>query len=121
MEYAFRRDFENLVQKFSLESKSNKDNIFSVTEKIPKRNEFRTDAIAIRDSLAHYSYSINDIEDSWEIKFDNEEGGYNFKQTFSERGFLAFLENTDLPYKTQLHLLWIFIANLVGSSSFTTR
>lgn len=121
MEYSFRQDFDNLIQKFRLHIKYDSYDIFSVTGKIPKGDKFRTDARAIRDSLAHYCYSINKTEHSWEIIFDNKEDGYDFQKTFLEDDFLLFLENTDLLYKSQLHLLWIFIANLVGSQAFVTK
>lgn len=117
-EYSFRKHLEDLLVRYGLDAKYDANEIFSVEKKVAKGKEYRTDARAIRDALGHYQYTIDDVYGSWEIKFHNTDEGYNYNRIFGKTEFLRFMEDTDALYKTQLHLIWMYVGNLMASIAF---
>jgi len=73
-----------------------------------KRDEWRTDVRAIRDSTAHAQFRIATFKEGWEIYFSNNKGGYNFNKRFNDKEFAKFFDNFTLLYKSQLILLMLF-------------
>lgn len=117
-EYAFRQDFEDLLNLYGLDSKYDASEIFSVDGKVSMNTKFRTDGRAVRDALGHFKFEIQNSGNYMIIKFENHEKGYNFVKTFKKIEFLEFVQNTYLLYKTQSFLVWLFIASATMNSAF---
>ena len=120
-EFAFRKNFEDLLTTYNLNSKYDAKKIFSIDGKVPMYSEFRTDGRAIRDALGHFKFDIKKIDGDTEIKFEYTEDGYNFKRVFKKIDFLEFVQNTYLLYKTQGFLVWLFIASATMNSAFKKK
>lgn len=116
-EYSMKKQLDKLLAKFNLSRKYDSAEIFSSFAKIPKGKGFRTDARAIRDSLAHYQYEI-DFSDTLKIKFHSSQDGYSFDKTFTKEEFLSYLQNTDNLYKSQLNLIRLWVSSAVIDAVF---
>lgn len=107
IEYAFRKQLNDAVQRHGLQSKYDVETICSVQSKVRKGTEWRTDVRAIRDATAHGWFKILSLENDWAIEFDNDKEGYSFHKRFSRKEFTKFFDLYTLLYKLQLHLLVI--------------
>lgn len=118
-EYAFRKDLEDLINQFGLQSKYDVNAIFSVQGKIQNRKgDFNTDARAMRDAFAHFQYEVNDVGNTWEIEFLDTRPGFYYNKKFTNTEFLTLMENTDLLYKSILHLIWMYVGSAVAANAF---
>lgn len=107
IEYSLRKQLDDAIKRHGLQGKYDVEIICSVGNKVRKGDEWRTDVRAIRDSTAHGQFEIHSSGDDWEIKFDNNEEGYNFHKRFSKKEFTKFFDLHTMLYKFQLHLLII--------------
>lgn len=117
-EYTFREQLEKLLKDHGLNKKFDSAEIFSVDQKISRGKKYITDSRAIRNSLGHYQFELEDVRESWEIKFNNLDDGYNFTPIFSEKDFFSYMENADLLYKSQAFLIWLYVASATVSAAF---
>lgn len=117
-EYVFREHFTNLLKTYGLDRKYDAIEIFSVDTKVAKGQNYKTDSRAIRDSLGHYQYEIEDVPNTWEIKFNNLKDGYNFTPIFTRDEFRTHVETADLLYKSQAYLVWLYIGSATVSAAF---
>jgi hypothetical protein len=112
IEYLIRKQLKDAINRYHLKN-YDIETICSVKQKVKKyneelkRDEWRTDVRAIRDSIAHFQYNIRKIGNGFEIIFDNDKMGYNFHETFSLKDFYRFFDLHTLLYKFQLYLLII--------------
>jgi len=115
---ALIEQFEKMLTQFSLNDDYDIQTIFSVRTKIPRGNKFVTDVKAVRDALTHLKYEIIEDTNSWKIKFDNNEKGYNFIKLFPKEEFIQFLKNSQYLYESQHALLWVIIASIYTKKFF---
>jgi len=120
VEYSLKTQLEQLLKKFNIFNKYDTAQIFSVRNKIPKKNEFRTDVRAIRDALTHHKYTLED-SNTVTIHFINDKNGYNFNQKYTSDEFLQFMADTELLYRSQINLIQMWIATAIIDSVFKYR
>lgn len=111
IEFSFIQQFKDLLTEFGLTGKYDPEEIFSATNKIGKNNEWKTDARAIRDALAHSKYEIDFIKSPWEIHFKNTKK--HFDKIFDRHEFLQFYYDTDILYKSTLMLIFGLITRTI--------
>ena len=105
IEYVMYKIIDNAVKTFSLESKYNVAQLCSVTTKVRKGNEWRSDIRAIRDAVSHKKYTLSDGQPGWILTFNNSDHGYNFTKVYKGRDFIHFFDKHTLLFKFQIMLL----------------
>jgi hypothetical protein len=120
IEYFIKEQLNDAITKYNLK---NYDvyTICSIRHKVKKGNEWTTDVRAVRDSIAHFKYSIHKNGDEFEIEFDNDKRGYHFHEKFSQKDFYKFFDVHTLLYKFQLTLLLIVELLPLLSTHFLKR
>jgi hypothetical protein len=107
IEYPLRRQLQDALRRFSLQSKYDVDAMCSVSSKVKKGSRWVTDVRAIRDAIAHGHFRIEMLSGDWVIEFNNNEHSYNFNKHFSREDFFEFFDYHTLLYKLQLALLMV--------------
>jgi len=110
IEFSFVQQLRNLLREMDLESQYVPEEIFSATDKVAKGNQWRTDARAIRDALSHNKFSIEILDSTWNLEFNNTEEGYNFHRLFTRNEFRKFITDTDFLYRSSLMLIFALIS-----------
>lgn len=101
---------ENL-ELVGLDKRTDLNDIFYVSEKIPRKNYMTTDVKAIRDSLSHLKFRIIESGNCWKIHFCNNEHGYNFDKTMTVKEFLKFTYDLEVLFKT-LFVLSVILSTI---------
>lgn len=125
-EYAYRKQFYKNLKKVNLDKKYDANEIFSASNKVSKAEKknkqwvpgWTTDGRAIRDALTHYRYTITRNGSSLKIKFDNQEYGYDFHQSYTKEEFIKLMNDIDALYKTQLQLINLFYGVAIAKGHF---
>ena len=118
VEHSLRKQFEESLKQFDLESKYDVEQIFSIEKKIPKNSKIMTDVRAIRDALSHFKYEIVEKQGIVLINFNNQDKGYDFIKKFTKDEYQLFVQKFVILYKIQIYLIWLSVANLTLYSAF---
>lgn len=105
IEYVMKRILERAIHTFGLSDSYDTASLCSVTRKVPKGVDWRSDVRAIRDAVSHKRYRVTSDQNGWTVAFSNTEGGYHFLQTYSRSEFIHFFDHHTLLYKIQLEIL----------------
>jgi hypothetical protein len=111
-----------LIKKFNI-SGFDAASIYSIQPPIKQvyrgSTRYLTDAEAVRNALAHNKYKITFDKHSWRIEMDNNnEFGYHYKKSFTQKEFEEYLKQTEILYRASVVLiymlvLWGIITNLL--------
>ncbi|NIP61280.1 MAG: hypothetical protein GWN01_10250 [Nitrosopumilaceae archaeon] len=107
VEYPLKSQFDAHLEYYGLGNSYDSNKIFSVYDKVRDGNRLITDARAVRICLAHHYFTIIEEDASWSIQFINDPEGPDFDKIFSEQEFLAFVNDFDLLYKSQIMLVYL--------------
>lgn len=115
-EDAMKHLLQKNLEKYMINNKYDLDEMFSVKNKVKKKNNsnsFITDIRAVRNCLAHFLYEIIIIENDWFIhlkagQFEKDSMCYDV--IFSKKVFLNFLNDSNILYQCQHMLLSILSA-----------
>jgi hypothetical protein len=77
----------------------------SVTSKVQKGKDWRSDTRAIRDAISHAHFSVDYSDKGYKIHFQNSEDGYSFDKAFTEEELLLFYQDYDRLIAVQTLLL----------------
>ena len=122
IEFSFVQQLRNLLREMGLDAEYDPEEIFSATDKVAKGNQWRTDARAIRDALSHNKFSIEILDLTWNLEFNNTEEGYNFHRSFTRNEFRKFITDTDFLYRSSLMLIFALISmTLIKQHCIETR
>jgi hypothetical protein len=69
------------------------EEMLSVTTKVQKGRDWKSDTRAIRDAISHASFAIHNKGGVYLIRFKNKEKGYNFVKTFTGTQLLLFYQD----------------------------
>ena len=112
VEHSLKKQFEESLKQFGLESKYDVEQIFSIEKKIQNNSKFKTDVRAIRDALSHFKYKIVEKQGIVSINFNNQDKGYDFDKKFTKHEYQIFVQNFNVLYKIQAYLIWLSIAKV---------
>lgn len=87
--------------------------VYTVISKGAKTKEIRSDAKAIRDSIAHGHFNLEKTAEGYKIEFNNDK--YPYHQVFSKSELHRFFDMYTMLYKRQLLLM--FIVELIPTLS----
>ena len=96
IEYSLKKDLES---KLGNTDNFDTEEMFSIGEKMPKGKEYVTHGRALRDTISHTKYTIDNNPDDSKITFANNEYGYDFTETFSKEDFIEYIKSTDMLYR----------------------
>ena len=105
IEYSFVTQFKDEIIRFGLDKRYNAEEIFSVLGKVKNKKEWKTDGRAIRDCLGHNAYRLEFKNKTWNIYFKSN----IYEKKFSKAQFIAFMNDTDLLYRSSLMILFAII------------
>ncbi len=110
IEYAIRRQLEDIVNTFDLKEKYDVIEMcspqFKVQRNAGETTRWVTDSRALRDAISHDHWEIIKDKSDWSIQFDNTKEGYNFHKTFTRKEFHRFFDDFTMLFKLQIHLMY---------------
>lgn len=113
IEYPILYQLEETMEKYGELQKYDPALMCSIRYKVPKYDKrikhdlWKSDVRAIRDAIAHAHFSIVNNGTNEVIEFNNNEGGYHFRERFTLKEFHHFFDLHTLLYKFQILLLYI--------------
>ena len=97
--------FENYGLSYTMADVEFMGSVHTTVVKGNAKKEIRSDAKAIRDSIAHGHFSFKKTADGYEIEFKNDD--YPFHQVFTKLELQKFFDLYTMLYRRQLLLLFI--------------